>query len=434
MDLKQSLFITDIAQLVTRPGHKAARGRDEMGNIGVIPGPAAVLVREGTITHVGSMADSARWDTAGVPTLDASGCTLLPGFVDSHTHLVFGGYREEEFQWRLAGDSYMSIMQRGGGIANTMKATRAASQQDLYTRAAEHLKAMMSMGVTTAEAKSGYGMELQTELKQLQVVEQLAQTQPVELVSTFMGAHDTPPEFNGNPDGYITYLCNDVLPQVAQVAANGHRPAEFCDIFTEEGVFDHAQTRKLLTRAKELGLKVKMHADEIVSFGGAELAAELGCTSADHLLQISPRGIAALAASDTVATTLPCTAFSLKAPYAPARAMIDAGCAVAVASDLNPGSCFSSSVPLMFALATIYMGMTVEEAITALTLNGAAAVGRAHLIGSIEPGKQADFALLRFPSYRFLSYHFGVNLVTATIKRGVVYRNELTRQPASLPL
>ncbi len=423
MQESQSLFIKNIAQIVTRPGSSAVHGRDAMRHIGVVEGPAAVIVKEGIITFVGSMEEAVRQDTAGCKEYDAQGCTLLPGFVDSHTHLVFGGYREEEFQWRLAGDSYMSIMQRGGGIANTMQATRNTSAQDLALAAQTHLQAMLSMGVTTVEAKSGYGMELNTELKQLQVVRELQQTQPIELVSTFMGAHDTPPEYKGNPTAFIEHLVQDMLPRVAQEGL-----AEFCDIFTEEGVFDHAQTRRLLVAAKELGFKVKMHADEIVPFGGAELAAELGCFSADHLLQISDIGIEALAHSGTVGTLLPCTAFSLKAPYAPVRKMIDAGCAVAVASDLNPGSCFSNSVPLMFALATIYMGMTVEEAITALTLNGAAAIDRAHLIGSIEVGKQADFALLRFPSYRFLSYHFGVNLVCATIKRGIVYRNEIVKQ------
>lgn len=419
----QSLFIKNVAQIVTRPGAQAAHGRDAMRNIGVIEGPAAVLVKDGVIAAVGSMAEATAWDTSGYPEWDAAGCTLLPGFVDSHTHLVFGGYREEEFQWRLAGDSYMSIMERGGGIANTMKATRTTSAEELEQRASEHLQTMLSMGVTTVEAKSGYGMELDTELKQMRVVRRLQQSQPIDLVSTFMAAHDTPPEYKGNPSAFIEHIVADMLPCVAEEGL-----AEFCDIFTEKGVFDHEQTRRLLIAAKEHGLKVKMHADEIVPFGGAELAAELGCHSADHLLQISEEGIRALAGSKTVGTLLPCTAFSLKADYAPARKMIDAGCAVAVASDLNPGSCFSNSIPLMFALATIYMGMSVEEAITALTLNGAAAIGRADKIGSIEVGKQADFAVLRFPSYRFLSYHFGVNLVTATIKRGVVYRNQIVQQ------
>ena len=415
-----NLYLYNIGQIVTRPGSTAQHGAEAMRQIGVIEGPAAIIVRQGKIAFVGTMKEAEQVDHTDCVAYDAQGGCVLPGFVDSHTHLIFGGYREDEFQWRLAGDSYMSIMERGGGIANTMKATRSATAEELTQRASAHLDAMLSMGVTTVEAKSGYGMELDTEIKQLEVIRTLQKQHPIDLYPTFMGAHDTPPEYKGRSTDFIHYLCDTVMPVVVERGL-----AECCDIFTEQGVFDHEQTRILLTRAKELGLKVKMHADEIVSFGGAELAAELGCLSADHLLQISDKGIQALAQSDTVATCLPCTAFSLGEKYAPARRMIDAGCAVAVASDLNPGSCFSSSIPLMFALATIYMGMTVEEAVTALTLNGAAAIGRADQIGSIEVGKAGDLALLRFPSYKFLSYHFGVNLVRATIKAGTIYENKL---------
>lgn len=420
MKKKGSLFIKNISQIVTRPGRAAVHGREAMGDLGLLEGSCAVIVRDGIIVFVGTMEEAERQDTSGCTVIDAFGSALLPGFVDSHTHLVFGGYREEEFQWRLAGDSYMSIMQRGGGIASTMSKTRLASPEELYQSAYDHLQAMLSMGVTTVEAKSGYGMLLEPELKQLEVTRRLQETHPIDLVSTFMGAHDTPPEYAERPGEFIDYLIQEALPKVSDQGL-----AEFCDIFTEKGVFDHNQTRKLLEAAKDKGFKVKMHADEIVPFAGAELAIELGCTSADHLLQISDQGIQAMAKSDTVATLLPCTAFSLKADYAPARKMIDAGCAVAVASDLNPGSCFSNSIPLMFALSTIYMGMTVEEAITALTLNAAAALERADSIGSIEVGKKADMVLLRFPSYRFLSYHFGVNIVRATIKDGVVYQQTI---------
>lgn len=414
-----NLYIKNIAQLVTCRGNQAKHGKDAMSDIQVLEGPAAVVVRDGIITFVGKMADVRASDIQGCDELDATGKCVLPGFVDSHTHLVFGGYREDEFQWRLAGDSYMSIMERGGGIASTMRATRTESEAELKLSAHRHLSNMKQMGVTTVEAKSGYGMNLETELKQLRVVRDLQKEQPLDIYSTFMGAHDTAPEYKGRSTDFIEYLCREVLPEVVK-----QNLAECCDIFTEKGVFDHEQTRRMLTAAKEAGLNVKMHADEIVPFGGAELAAELGCLSADHLLQISDKGIQALAESNTVATLLPCTAFSLKADYAPARKMIDAGCAVALASDLNPGSCFSASVPLMFALATIYMGMTVEEAITALTINGAAAIGRAESIGSIVPGKKGDLVVLQYPSYKFLSYHFGMNLVEHTIKGGkVIYTN-----------
>lgn len=414
-----NLYIKNIAQLVTCQGTEAKHGREAMGQIHTIEGPATVVIRDGIITFAGRMADVAPSMTEGCRELDATGRCVLPGFVDSHTHLVFGGYREDEFQWRLAGDSYMSIMERGGGIASTMRATRAESEDELKASARRHLSNMMKMGVTTVEAKSGYGMNLETELKQLRVVRDLQDEQPLDLYSTFMGAHDTAPEYKGRPTEFIEFLCREVLPEVVR-----QNLAECCDIFTEKGVFDHEQTRRMLTAAKEAGLSVKMHADEIVPFGGAELAAELGCLSADHLLRISDAGIKALAESNTVATLLPCTAFSLRADYAPARKMIDAGCAVALGSDLNPGSCFSASVPLMFALATLYMGMTVEEAITALTINGAAAIGRADTIGSIEPGKKGDLVVLQYPSYKFLSYHFGMNLVEHTVKGGrVVYTN-----------
>lgn len=411
-----NIVIKNIAQIVTCRGDSAKKGKEAMNDIGVIDGPGAIIARDGVITFVGSMSEVREEDTLGCHEVDATGCCVLPGFVDSHTHLVFGGFREDEFQWRLAGDSYMSIMERGGGIASTMKATREASKEELYDAAKSHLDAQLRMGVTTVEAKSGYGMELDTEIRQLEVMERLHKEHAIDLYCTFMGAHDIPPEFKGRNMDFIHYLIQEVMPVVKE-----RDLAECCDIFTEKGVFDHEETRTLLTAAKEMGFKVKMHADEIVPFGGAELAAELGCLSADHLLQISDKGIAAMADSATVATVLPCTAFSLKADYAPARKMIDEGCALAMASDLNPGSCFSSSVPLMIALATIYMNMTVEEAIMALTLNGAAAIGRANSIGSIQVGKRADMAILRYPSYKFLSYHFGVNLVRDTIKSGVRY-------------
>lgn len=415
-----NLYVKNIGQLVTCRGNQAKHGAEAMRDLSVVEGPAAVVIRDGIIRFAGAAKDLDLSLTEGCEVCDAQGNAVLPGFVDSHTHLVFGGYREDEFQWRLAGDSYMSIMERGGGIANTMRATRTTSIEDLERSARAHLDAMLSMGVTTADAKSGYGMDLDTELKQLEVVQRLQKSHPVELFSTFMGAHDTPEEYKGRSTEYIDFIIREVLPVVRE-----RNLAECCDIFTEKGVFDHAQTRQLLNAARAMGFKLKMHADEIVPFAGAELAAELGCLSADHLLQISDEGIKALANSKTVATLLPCTAFSLKADYAPARKMIDNGCAVAVASDLNPGSCFSSSVPLMFALSTIYMGMTVEEAVTALTINGAAAIDRADRIGSIEEGKQGDLVILRFPSYKFLSYHFGVNLVRSTIKKGVVYTNHI---------
>ena len=416
-----SIYIHNISQLVTCAG-SPRRGAEQMNDIGAIQGPCALLIRDGIIEFAGKETALDPKSIEGIPQLDAEGKCALPGFVDSHTHLVFGGYREEEFQWRLAGQSYMEIMQKGGGIASTMKATREASEEELLESASKHLQNMLLQGVTSCEAKSGYGMDEQTELRQLRVIRKLQGTQPVEVTPTYMGAHDIPPEYKDDPDGYISFMIDTMLPEIKEQGL-----AQLCDIFTEEGVFTPHQTTRLLSAAKEMGFGIKMHADEIVSYGGAELAASLGCVSADHLLKISDAGIQALASSDTVATLLPLTAFSLQDEYAPARKLIDAGCMVALASDLNPGSCFSSSIPLLIALATIYMHMTMEETISALTINGAKAIGREDSIGSLEVGKQGDVILIDFPSYKFLSYHFGMNLVKSVVKRGHIFQSRITR-------
>lgn len=418
--MKSNLYVHNIGQLITCRG-SYRKGAEAMGDIGLIEGPCAVVIKDGLVAFAGKECEVPQDLVNGVERLDAEGGAVLPGFVDSHTHLVFGGYREDEFQWRLAGESYMSIMQKGGGIASTTRATRSATHEELKKSALLHLRNMLSMGVTTCEAKSGYGMDLDTEIRQLEVTNELNALQPVDVHPTFMGAHDTPLEFKGDPTGYIKYIIANVLPVVKERGLS-----EVCDIFTEDGVFDHEQTRLLLNAAKEMGFKVKMHADEIVPFGGAELAAELGCLSADHLLQISDKGIDALAKSETIATLLPLTAFSLKADYAPARKMIDAGCAVAVASDLNPGSCFSASIPLLIALSTINMKMTLEETISAMTINAAKAIDMQERVGSIEVGKQGDLVILQYPSYKFLSYHFGMNIVKTTVKNGIPYHNQIT--------
>lgn len=409
------LLIRNASQVVTCSGFEAKKGR-EMSCLGVIE-DGAVAMSNGLITHVGTTKEVLRQvDADDYLEINAKGKAVLPGFVDSHTHFVFGGYREEEFSWRLKGDSYMSIMERGGGILNTMKATRESNFADLWDKGYEHLDRMLNMGVTTVEGKSGYGLDLATELIQLRVMADLDSEHPVDVVSTFMGAHAIPPEFAGRTDDYITYIIDDVLPHVRM-----EHTVTFCDVFCEQGVFSIEQSERLLKAARSMRFKLKLHADEIVSFGGAELAAKLHAVSADHLLQISDQGIKRLARSGTVATLLPLTAFSLNESFARGREMIDAGCAVALASDLNPGSCFSSSIPLIFALACIQMKMTPEEAVTALTINGAAALGRANQIGSIDVGKKADLTMLQFPSYKFLPYHVGMNLVDTVIKNGSLY-------------
>ncbi|MCL2561737.1 MAG: imidazolonepropionase [Rikenellaceae bacterium] len=412
-----NIVIRNAAQVVTPTGKTARKGA-EMSALAVIE-DGAVVVTDGVITYVGSTAELPAGDYSAHTVIDAGGRAVVPGFVDSHTHLVFGGYREEEFSWRMRGDSYMSIMERGGGIHSTTRATRAASFDELFASAHERLDRMLSLGITTVEGKSGYGMDRKTELRQLEVMRALDAEHPMDIVPTYMGAHATPAEWKGREDEFIDWMIAEVMPEVAERGL-----AECCDIFCERGVFTPEQSRRYLTAALALGFRAKIHADEIVDTGGALLAAEIGCLSADHLLMASDEGIAALAASSTVATLLPCTAFSLREHYARAREMIDAGCAVALATDLNPGSSFTSSIPLTFALACIYMKISAEEALTALTLNGAAAVGRAESIGSLEVGKRGDLLVLDFPSYKFLPYHVAMNIVRTVVKGGVVYNNQ----------
>lgn len=415
-DEPRDILIRNAAQVVTCAGEDRARRGAEMSDIGVIE-DGAVAMSGGKITHVGPTEQVLRAvNAADYLEINAEGRTLLPGFVDSHTHFIFGGYREEEFSWRLRGDSYMSIMERGGGIVNTMWKTRESDYYTLRALGERRLDEWFAQGVTTLEGKSGYGLDMHTELRQLRVMADLDSVHPIDIVPTFLGAHAVPPEYTGRADDYLNYIIGEVLPSV-----RAERLAAFCDVFCEKGVFSLEQSERLLRAARSLRFKLKMHADEIVPYGGAELAASLRCVSADHLLHVSDRGIKRLARAGVVATLLPLTAFSLDEPYAPARTMIDAGCAVALASDMNPGSCFSSSIPMLIALACIHMKMSPEEAITALTINGAAALDRASRIGSLQVGKQADMILLRYPSYKFLPYHVGMNSVDIVIKRGKLH-------------
>ena len=403
-------ILINASQLVTCSGFAAKRG-EKMQDLHVIE-DGAVLIEDGVITSVGTTEELLS-DGAGAEIIDCSGKTVLPGFVDSHTHLIFGGYRPEEFSWRLSGVSYMDIMKRGGGINATTVPTRAATLEELKEDGRQRLSSMLGFGVTTVEGKSGYGLDRDTEIKQLVAMRQLNEEQPVDIVTTFMGAHAVPEEFKGRTDAYVDFIIKEVLPQVAK-----QKLAEFCDVFCEANVFDIEQSRRLRLAAGSYALELKFHADEIVRIGSAELAADLGAVSADHLLQASDEGIEKMAKKGVMATLLPATAFSLKEPYARAREMIDRGCAVALATDFNPGSCFTNSVPLLFALATIYMGMTIEEAITAMTINGAAALKRETQVGSIDVGKKADLIILEFPKYQFLNYHFAVNIVERVLKTG----------------
>lgn len=408
------LVITN-ANLYTPVGTTARKGA-EMGEILHIE-KAGIVIEDGVIRWVGPDSELPQQDDSADEEvyMDAIGRAVIPGFVDSHTHLIFGGYRPDEFGWRLKGDTYMSIMERGGGIQSTVNATREASEEELRDKAEWFLEEMSQMGVTTVEAKSGYGLDTETELRMLRVIKALADDpeRKVDVVSTFLGAHAVPKEYAGRTAEYVDLMIRETLPEAKELA-------EFADIFTEKNVFEIEDSRRYLQAARDQGYKLKLHADEIVQLGGAELGAEMGAVSADHLLHVSDEGIRRMAEAGTVATLLPLTAFALKEPYAPARKFIDAGAAVALATDLNPGSCFSGSIPLTIALACIYMGMSVEETLTALTLNGAAAVDRADRIGSIEAGKQADLLILHFDTLSCLPYYVGMNTVDAVIKNGKV--------------
>lgn len=410
------ILIKNLASLATNTGNKGKGGK-EMGNIVELLHPW-VLIKDGIIHKIGGeeLQDLAK----DAKVLDGTGKTLLPGFVDPHTHLVFGGTREEEFSMRLRGESYMAIMEKGGGIKYSVRKTREASFEELFTQAEKTLKNMAELGITTVEAKSGYGLDKDTELKQLRVTKKLMETSPIEIVSTFMGAHDIPLEYKGRDREFLDFLTDEVLPVIKE-----ENLAEFGDIFTEKNVFTVEDSRTYLKKMREAGLKLKIHADEINDLGGAALAADLSLVSADHLLKANEEGLLKMKEAGVIPVLLPLTAFSLKEEFAKARHMIDLGLPVAMGTDFNPGSCYSFSVPLMLSLGTLYMGMTPEEALTAVTLNSAAALERAERIGSIEEGKEADLILIDAPSYRFLTYHFGMNLVTTTVKKGkIVYMKQ----------
>jgi imidazolonepropionase len=409
-----TLLLRNAAQLVlvARAGERRKRG-PEMRDLPLLA-DGSVVIQHGRIAWVGP---DARLPPLAEPAavLDVRGQTVLPGFVDSHTHLLFAGTREDEFEQRLQGRTYQEIAAAGGGINATVRMVRRSSKEQLKVLARPRLRRLLQFGVTTVEVKSGYGLTMADELKCLEAIAELGAEGPPELVPTFLGAHVVPPEFASDRAGYIRLLTNEMLPEVVRC-----RLAEFCDVFCETGVFSVAESEQVLRRAGELGLRPKLHADEMTPLGGAELAARLGAVSADHLLCVSDAGIEALAASSTVATLLPGTAFFLGLPYAPARRLLASGAAVALASDCNPGTCPSENLPLAGALACTQMGLLPAEAVTALTLNAAAAVGRSDRLGSIEVGKQADLIVCDVPDYRHLFYHFGVNHVRTVIKRGRV--------------
>ncbi len=405
-----------IGQLVTPIG-KAPRNGNKMDQL-KISEDKEILIEGARISRIGNRGDFSSEASGDTEIIDAEGKPVLPGFIDPHTHFVFSGYRAGEFRMRLQGKSYEEIAAEGGGIVSSVRSTRDASAGKLKKEARDRLRSMVRFGVTSVEGKTGYGLDEQTELKQLEVMEELNRKTRIDIFSTFLGAHAIPEEYEGKREDYLKLVTETVIPKAAE------RGAEFCDVFCDRGAFTVAESREVLNRGKELGLTPKIHADEIAGTGGAELAAEVGAVSADHLLKASDEGIEAMREKGTIGVLLPITAFSLKEDYARARYMIDSGLPVSLATDLNPGSCYSESIPLLFALATLYMNMTLNETITALTLNAAGAVGRAEELGTLERGKQADMVILDAPDYEHISYHIGVNSVERTIKKGKVIWKE----------
>jgi len=409
------LLISNIRQLVTvRSGGKPFKAGREMREIGVLEN-ASVLIENGVITWIGNASDFTNTLQPDADTLDGSSYVALPGFVDAHTHALFGGSRENEFALRSEGKTYQDIAAQGGGILSTVNATRAATKKELKKATSKRLDAMMKHGTTTVEIKSGYGLSEESEIKMLEAITELAEEHFISIRSTFLGAHALPPEFKERRAEYIDLLCNRMMPYIAK-----RRLAQFCDVFCEVGYFSVEESRKILEQARTHGLALKLHADEFNSIGGTQLAAQLQAASVDHLEHISDDAIAGLRQGKTLAVLLPGVSFFLRNPYAPARKLIDAGVPVAIASDFNPGSCMSFSMPLMMTIACTQMSITPEEAITAVTLNGAAAMGVSDQVGSIEVGKRADIVLYDIPHYRYLAYHFGTNLAAKIIKNGTI--------------
>lgn len=414
------MLIHSSSQLLTLQGG-SQRGKS-LGTLGIIEN-GAVLVRDEKIVAVGTTAEL-RASYPQEPTLDAGNCVLMPGFVDPHTHVIWGGDRANEFEMKMAGKPYLEILAEGGGIISTVKQTRTASIESLMAQTRPRLLRMFRHGTTTVEAKTGYGLQTATELRLLKALLALDDESLLDIVITFLGAHAIAPEFRDNPQGYTDLVCETMLPMLKEWWGT-HAPRlslPFVDVFCEDKAFNLEQSRQILTRARSLGFPLKIHADEFGNIGGASLAVELGAASADHLVKTSDADIAALGKSNTVAVALPCTPFGLaEKEYTPARKLIEADAILALATDCNPGTSWNESMQFAIALSCRYMGLTPAQAIAASTINAAHAIQRAHTVGSIEVGKQADMLILSVPDYRHLGYRYGTNLVKQVIKRGQVY-------------
>ncbi|NLD20044.1 MAG: imidazolonepropionase [Clostridiales bacterium] len=403
------VLIKNIGCLQTPTGSYSHKGSKQGRNVKLED--AAVAVEDGIIKQIteGGRLPEGEFDKI----IDAEGKLVTPGLVDGHTHLVFGGYRQNEIPMKLAGAGYLDILNAGGGILDTVRKTRDMSFEELYSKSQGFLNEMLALGVTTCEAKSGYGLDLENEIKMLKVIKALDEKHPMDVVPTFMGAHAIPPEYEGRGGEYIDMLCKEVIPQVRRQGL-----AEFCDIFCEDSVFDARQSKKYMEKARQEGFDLKIHADEIEDIGGSKLAGEMEAVSAEHLIAAGEEGMDSMAEGGTTAMLLPATSFYLDKTYAPARRMIEKGIPVAIASDFNPGSCPSLNLQLTINLGYLKYKMTPEEVLTAVTINPACAIGRGDMVGTLEENKQADMVIWNATDMEMLCYRFGSNLAHKIIKKG----------------
>ena len=406
----EKVLVSNIGMLATPKGN-AARCGEEQGKIEILKN-AWVLIEDGVIAAVGTGKPE---DAEGAEVIDAGGKLVTPGLVDAHTHLIFGGWRQNELGLKLHGATYLEIQNAGGGIQSTTNATRSASKEELRAKAEKALDEMMGFGTTTVEAKSGYGLATEHELKALQVIRELDDRHPMDLVATFMGAHLVPAEYKNDREAYVRLVCEEMMPAVREQGI-----AKFCDVFCEADTFTVEESRRILEAGLKYGLRPKIHADEIEAIGGSRLAGEIGAISAEHLIVCPPEGIDALAKGGVIACLLPATSFNLGAVFAPARDMVKAGVPVAMATDFNPGSCPCLNMQFVINLGCLKYKLTPEEVLTAVTLNGAAAIGMADRVGSVETGKQGDLVIWEAPDLDYICYRVGSNLAGTVIKKGAV--------------
>jgi len=410
-----TLLIRNIGILQTPVGSHSHKGKEQGENLKLKD--AAVLIEDGVIKEITSDGKLPSGADKADEVVDAEGRLVTPGLVDGHTHMVFGGYRQNEIPLKLKGATYLDILRAGGGILDTVRHTRDAGKDELLKKTAGFLDEMMGLGVTTVEAKSGYGLNLETEVKMLEVINELNESHDMDLVATFMGPHATPDEYKGKEDEYIDMVCSEMLPYVRE-----HKLAEFADVFTEDSVFNYEQSKRYLQCAKDMGFLLKIHADEIEAIGGSRLAGEIGALSAEHLISINEEGLESMAKGGTTAMCLPATSFYLGANFAPARRMIELGIPVATASDFNPGSCPSLNLQFVINLACIKYRLLPEEVLTAVTINPACAINRGDRVGTLEVGKQGDLVIWDAPDMEMLCYRFCSNLAAKVIKKGKIVK------------